>query len=152
MLCSRGSNQVIVTGANGAVCKYSFEATSEITQLTSFPLSPAEQLGCIGWIIGSYDGFIYLWKHCGSFVKIHVGASVYAKPVSLPSTIEGDNSFLVCTTAGDVVVVAFDDRDDSLTIVERRRIAAEIWSNPVMLGRNRVAVGARDSRLHIFQL
>jgi WD40 repeat protein len=152
MLCSHGSSQLIITGANGAVCKYRFDATPEIAQLTSFPLSPAEQLGRIGWIIGSYDGFVYLWKYDGSSVKIHVGASVYAKPVVLPSRMEGESSFLVCTTAGDVVSVRFDERDYLLTIVERRRIPAEIWSNPVMLGRNRVAVGARDSRLHIFHL
>jgi AMP-binding enzyme len=152
MLCSRGSCQGIITSVNGAVCKCRFDTTAEITQLTSFPLSPAAQFGCIGWIIGSYDGFVYLWKQDRSFVKIHVGASVYAKPVALPHTREGENSFVVCTTAGDVVRVRFDKRADSLTIVESFRIAGEIWSNPVILERNRVAVGARDSRLHIIQL
>ena len=61
------------------------------------------------------------------------------------------NRMVVCTTAGDVVVL------DSGKEISRSRTNGEIWSGPIVFkgtddSEMRLAFGARDSILHIIQL
>jgi hypothetical protein len=97
-------------------------------------------------VVGGNDGNV----HCilaSDLAKdvwsCNVGACVLATPVEMP-----DGSFVVCTTAGDILRLSSNDGK----IVWRHRIHGEIWTNPVAVEPHRIAFGARDSRLHIVRI
>jgi hypothetical protein len=123
-------------------------------RISSSPLGPPSQLTEDKFFVGSYDGHL----HCVSKYRdsnqlqllldwtVDVGATIYTKPLVLPTP----NSCIVCTTAGHVVQI----KDGKVT--KTYRIAAEIWSDPVLVYRECdqvcVAFGARDSRVHIITI
>ena len=59
-----------------------------------------------------------------------------------------DGSIVVCTTAGYFIKISVDNGN----IQSFNRISAEIWSSPIQIGDNVVAVGARDSKCHLMTL
>ena len=131
----------------------------EITHshVSSCPLSSTVKLGADSFLVGSYDGRLMAFtiKTSGETKKMwetQVDACVYARPVLLPN----GTFCLVCTTAGDAVVVQTLDG----AIVERSFLNGEIWSDPKIVWYDesspekviKVAFGARDSRAHILTL
>lgn len=115
-------------------------------KMSNHPLSSPERLCDQYIVVGSYDGFLRCVDRSAKEVwKVSVGGCIYAKPLAL---LHG-RSCIVCTTAGDVCLV----REGK--VVERYRIGAEIWSDPVLLdarGTIRIACGARDSSVHIITM
>lgn len=122
--------------------------------ISSSSLGPPSQLTEDKFLVGSYDGHLYcVRKHRDSDQvqllldwTVDVGATIYTKALALATP----NSCIVCTTAGHVVFV----KDGKVT--KTYRIAAEIWSDPVLVYRESdqvcVGFGARDSRVHIITI
>jgi acyl-CoA synthetase (AMP-forming)/AMP-acid ligase II/outer membrane protein assembly factor BamB/acyl carrier protein len=118
-------------------------------QLSSNPLSTATIIDNNTVVVGSYNGVLYCVRYdegqqqlekqweCNCF------SSIYSKPHVLR-----DGSIVVCTTAGYFIKIFVDNGD----IQSFNRISAEIWSSPVQVGENVVAVGARDSKCHLMTL
>jgi outer membrane protein assembly factor BamB len=119
------------------------------TAVSNFPLSGAARLhGDCRFVVGSYDGFVYCLNGMEICWKVHVGGVVYAKPLVDSS----GKTLVVTTTAGDIVLLR--DDNDKPTIVLRHRLSAEIWSDPTWVDETDhiIAVGARDSKVHIVTL
>ena len=124
-------------------------------QASSYPLSSPIASGGAQFLVGTYEGYFlsYFLSRSQEAVKqweVDLGASVYCRPAILPWR----SACIVCTTAGDVVIVRVNDG----VILERRSMNAEIWSNPVVVcydeggGFCKVAFGARDSKAHVITI
>jgi hypothetical protein len=157
------ANRLVISGSDGACCKsqlvldasrpaIQIAATALKTDLlASYPLSSAEPLRGSSVVVGAYDGSVYVTEEGYPVRDLQVGACVYAKPLALPSSQMEENSFVVCTTAGDVLRVGVQV-DGSLDILWKYRVAGELWSDPVLVEENSVAFGARDSHVHIVNM
>jgi len=151
LVCSLRSKTVFVASSSGSLHRFDTDQSSgkdqpgSLVHVSDCPLSaPAEMDGsCV--VVGSYNGHLFCFdSDLNPVWDVDVGGSIYAKPLAL-----SDIACVVCTTAGDIVLVCGGK------IARRLRIGAEIWSDPVLLPgcndkhRFRIAFGARDSRLHI---
>ena len=129
----------------------------QTVQVSSYPLSSPVQFGEDSCIVGSYDGHVmaYTINGSGEMKKLwqtQVDACIYSRPVLFPN----ESFCLVCTTAGDAVMVKTSDG----TILGRSVLNGEIWSDPKVIwcldtSREKVAkvaMGARDSQVHILTL
>ena len=140
-----GDNRFVVTDRCGYLYIVTLEGADIKTQGTrlseSFLSAPLVVKDTI--IVGGNDGIL----RCVLIANIEhgvwtidVGACILAAPLSLNSSI------IVCTTAGDVILI----QDGK--IVFQYQINGEIWSDPVVVSDEQVAFGARDSRLHLLYL
>eukprot|EP00977_Amphora_coffeiformis_P021280 scaffold9134_cov170-Amphora_coffeaeformis.AAC.4 len=127
-------------------------------QVTSCPLSSPVKLGEDSFLVGSYDGRLLAFTIEGSsetkkLWETQLDACVYARPVLLPN----ETLCLVCTTAGDAVMI----QTSGGAIVGKSLLNGEIWSDPKVIWYDdsssrekvtKVALGARDSHVHILTL
>jgi acyl-CoA synthetase (AMP-forming)/AMP-acid ligase II len=125
-------------------------------QVSSYPLSSPVALDPNTFLVGSYDGRLSCFKvvrgenessQLHQHWQVVLDASIYGRPLVLP-----DASILVCTTAGDVVRLDRDGRQ-----AWRTALSAEVWGDTQWIATQQpdtlyVALGARDSKLHILQL
>jgi acyl-CoA synthetase (AMP-forming)/AMP-acid ligase II/outer membrane protein assembly factor BamB len=128
--------------------------TRHTVQASSYPLSSPVALDQSTFLVGSYDGGLFCFKvvqgEDESSVQqqwqVDLNAAIYCRPLVLP-----DASSLVCTTAGDVVRL-----DQVGKQIWRTALSAEIWGAPQLIatqnGTFYVALGARDSKVHILRL
>lgn len=140
---------VLVADSWGYLHLVNFPSSVRIScRVSNSALGSPVNLDTDTFIVGSYDGRVHCIRRKGAEMilqwELFVGATVYTKPLIL----QPSKSFLVCTTAGDVVKI-----QDGV-ISKRKRVAAEIWSDPLLLGpagdgQWRVAFGARDSKVHV---
>lgn len=139
-LC-RSGQQIAVSGSYGSIYTHSTsaQAPSTIYSVSHFPLTAPLWTSSDTLVVGCHDGHLY---HFGEpSWQVPVGAAVVAAPL-----VRQDGSVVAVTTAGDVVVVQHGHMQ------WQTRLAAEVWSPPVALTSRLIAVGARDSRVHILTL
>ena len=118
-------------------------------QLSSNPLSTATIIDNNTVVVGSYNGVLYCVRYDEGQRQLEKQwecnclSSIYSMPHML-----WDGSIVVCTTAGYFIKISVDNGN----IQSFNRISAEIWSSPIQIGDNVVAVGARDSKCHLMTL
>jgi acyl-CoA synthetase (AMP-forming)/AMP-acid ligase II len=168
-LLAIGENRVAVCDIAGCMHDVNVETLTvqNSVKVSSQPIfSSPVMVGQDQIVFGCHDGIVRCVKACDFAVTLwccNAQAVVYCKPLVMPDqknqSRHEDGSIpklvVVCTTAGDIVVITADEG------VEKQRfsVGGEIWSDPVevtsALGgeqQQHVAFGARDSKLHFITL
>mmetsp|Transcript_22546 Transcript_22546/g.34073 ORF Transcript_22546/g.34073 Transcript_22546/m.34073 type:complete len:98 (+) Transcript_22546:1509-1802(+) len=88
---------------------------------------------------------IYGARYSNEGRKIHSRT----KPLQLPDSTSGKTLVLVCTTGGHIVMINDDNQHN---INWKHKVAAEIWSNPMLLknGKNIWFALKQEIRVFIF--
>jgi outer membrane protein assembly factor BamB len=140
------SNRVAVCDICGVIHDFNIDSLEiKSTRVASQPIFSGPIQVDDSVIFGCHDGIVrcvqssnfseQLWEYDARSV-------VYSSPLAL----SGD-CFVVCTTAGDIIQVRQGKEEWRMTV------PGEIWSDPIMIGVDgNIAVGARDSRVHIIRL
>jgi outer membrane protein assembly factor BamB len=151
MVLTDDSQRVFISDIYGRLhCLDLATMTVNSLQVSCHPLSTAITLDNYNVVVGSYDGRLCCIRYDNNFETIwerDCQSSIYAKPLKL----QDGGHVVVCTTAGDVLLVSTSAGD----IKTLYRIPAEIWSSPVQVGAMKnsvVAFGARDSKCHLIRM
>lgn len=145
-LLSLDSNKVAVCDIAGVMhCVNVDSLEIKSTKVASKPIFSGPIQVDDTLIFGCHDGIVRCVKASNFSEKLweyDAQSVVYSSLLAISG-----NSLVVCTTAGDVIQIRHGT-EESRTIVP-----GEIWSNPLMTGVvGVIAVGARDSRVHIIRL
>ena len=160
-LLTTGHKRVIVADISGYIYDVSIDdlKITKCTKVSNKPIFSAPMmLSDDSMVLGCHDGIV----RCIDVNNMDVtrwqyssGAVVYVNtlPIANDSNTHELGFVVVCTTAGDVLVLdpSNDGKEKS-----RHSVDGEIWSNPVNLttssGTTRIIVGARDSKVHLITI
>jgi outer membrane protein assembly factor BamB len=139
------SKRVAVCDIRGVIHDFNIDSLEiKSTRVASKPIFSGPIQVDDSVIFGCHDGIVRCIKASNFSEKLweyDAQSVVYSSPLAVP----GD-CFVVCTTAGDIIQIRKGTEE------WRMMVPGEIWSNPIIIGvGGNIAVGARDSRVHIIR-